>query len=42
MSKPLSGVAGLSFILFEQVGSSSQAFGWRFIKSGLLPLAREQ
>jgi hypothetical protein len=41
-SKPLFGVAGLSFILFEQVGSSPQAFGWSFMESGLLPLARKQ
>jgi len=35
-----SGAAVLRFILFCQVGSSSPVFDWRFMESGLLPLAR--
>jgi hypothetical protein len=38
--KPLSGLAGMSFIFFEQLGSSSQASDYRFMESDLLSLAR--
>jgi hypothetical protein len=42
IEKPIFGVAGLSFILVEQVDSSSQAFGCRFMESVLLPLELKQ
>ncbi|MGA3080482.1 MAG: hypothetical protein ABSD44_03755 [Terracidiphilus sp.] len=35
IGNPAAGAAGLSFILFGQVGSSSPVFDWRFFGSGL-------
>jgi hypothetical protein len=40
--KPVSGAASLIFILFGQMNSSSPVFGWRFMESRPIPLARGQ